>query len=552
MKRAVSFAVLALIACTAGCSSGAPSGGATCTVGAPCTPTTNVCRTGASTCATDPTTPACSETGNVPNGTSCGGGNVCQDGVCIGRPVVDSFAATPTSIASGQSASLSWSVSGAESVHIDQGIGDVPAAGTATVIPGMTTTYTLTASNAAGPTRASATVTVSGTVDACAGVVCPAGEHCDATGGTCVGVAMVSTDGSTVTALRTDATVWAWGAGPIGDGTTNDYLAPKQILSGFKSISSGGKHAIRNDGTLWGWGANHAGEVGDGTTVDRLTPAQIGSDTGWLAVAGSASSSTLAVRYIPPGQWNTLYSWGANFYGEFGDGTTGGRSTPTISAVPRVYLSSLPSTLAAGDGHVVALGGDTAAGLIFAWGRNDSGQVGNGSTSHQESTPVTVTCAACPGFLRAAREVAAGHHHSATIAYYYLDHIYRLFTWGDNTSGQLGDGTTTNRSIPTLVGTGFVHVAAGAYHTVAIKDDGTLWGWGRNDRGQVGDGTTAIRLSPVQIGADRDWALVAAGGDVSLAIKADGSLWAWGANGSGAVGDGSISDRHVPTRVDVR
>lgn len=116
-----------------------------------------------------------------------------------------------------------------------------------------------------------------------------------------------------------------------------------------------------------------------------------------------------------------------------------------------------------------------------------------------------------------------------------------LWAWGDNSHGQLGDNSTSNRNTPVRIGSDqdWAQVAGGGYYTLAMKTDGTLWAWGRNDASQLGDGNTKIRNTPVPIGSDHHWAQVAAGYHHTVAIKTDGKLWAWGTNGSGQLGDGS-------------
>jgi alpha-tubulin suppressor-like RCC1 family protein len=130
-----------------------------------------------------------------------------------------------------------------------------------------------------------------------------------------------------------------------------------------------------------------------------------------------------------------------------------------------------------------------------------------------------------------------------------------LWAWGTNTSGRLGDGTTTTRRTPVQVGTDRDWVAASASsggHSVALKADGSLWAWGGNPAGQLGlgDGTTTNRLSPVRVGTDKDWTAVMAGGSNTLALKRNGTLWAWGSTTDGQLGIGSFSgNRDTPTLV---
>jgi alpha-tubulin suppressor-like RCC1 family protein len=115
-----------------------------------------------------------------------------------------------------------------------------------------------------------------------------------------------------------------------------------------------------------------------------------------------------------------------------------------------------------------------------------------------------------------------------------------LWTWGRNEWGQLGDGTMVNQSSPVQVGstTNWRSVAAGHEHTVAVKSDGTLWTWGRNEWGQLGDGTMVNQSIPVQVGSATNWQSVAAGHEHTVAVKSDGTLWTWGGNSYGQLGDG--------------
>lgn len=176
---------------------------------------------------------------------------------------------------------------------------------------------------------------------------------------------------------------------------------------------------------------------------------------------------------------------------------------------------------------------------LHAWGNNGYGRLGDGTTVPRY-IPVRI------GLDADWSQVAAGDFHSCAIR-----SPGRLFCWGANDAGQLGDGTTTARFTPTRVGTAttWAQVSTGVSHTCGLRNPGTLWCWGANDTGQLGDGTTTGRSTPVQVGAATDWAAVSAGRGHTCALRRTGALFCWGANEFGQVGDGTSSTRLTPTRI---
>jgi alpha-tubulin suppressor-like RCC1 family protein len=182
-------------------------------------------------------------------------------------------------------------------------------------------------------------------------------------------------------------------------------------------------------------------------------------------------------------------------------------------------------------------------GTLWAWGNNLSGQLGDG-TNTDRNAPVQI------GTDTDWISIAAGEDH--TIA---LKSDGTLWAWGWNGFGQLGNGTNTASNIPVQedgTDTDWVQVAAGGNHTLALKSDGTLWTWGWNDDGQLGNGSNTDSDVPVQIGADTDWVRVAGGERFTLALKSDGTLWAWGSNSHGQLGNGTNgigTDKNAPVQI---
>ena len=193
----------------------------------------------------------------------------------------------------------------------------------------------------------------------------------------------------------------------------------------------------------------------------------------------------------------------------------------------------ITGALASGESHVLALAADR---VVWSWGQNSKGQLGNG----------TITGSWVPAVIPGLADVvavAAGHSHSLA-----LDGSGRVWSWGLNTNGQIGDGTTTNRLVPQLVPgmTGVAAIAAGYAHSLAVKVDGSAWSWGDNSSGMLGDGTTTQRTSAVLIGGLTQVVALAGGQFHSLALTADGQVWSWGDNYYGQLGEGTYQSRNTP------
>ena len=207
--------------------------------------------------------------------------------------------------------------------------------------------------------------------------------------------------------------------------------------------------------------------------------------------------------------FTTLTAWGYNYFGQLGDGSYGhNRTTPVeVSNLGGAELKAI----AAGSSHSLALKAD---GTVLAWGDNTSGQLGDG-TNDKSTIPVQVEDPNdLSGFLSGVNAIAVGWSHSLA-----LKDDGTVWAWGENRSGQLGNGSTTNSNTPVQVSDldGVKAVAAGWGHSLALKDDGTVWAWGDNQLGQLSDGTNANSSTPVQVSNLDGVQAIAAGSDHSLA-----------------------------------
>lgn len=303
-----------------------------------------------------------------------------------------------------------------------------------------------------------------------------------------------------------------------------------------------------NQGILYATGSNASGLLGNGTTTTTTSFTAGGYGISWKEISMSGNHA-LGIRSD-----GTLYSWGNNNYGQLGTGATTARSSPGTV----VGGGTNWKQVSAGGNAPSAAGAISAAiktdGTLWTWGRNNYGQLGDGSITNR-SSPVTVA-----GGGTNWKQVAVGNYHCAAVK---TDGT--LWTWGRNDWGQLGLNDNTSRSSPETVaggGTnwkqvsctitgeeGSVAVGVGAV-TAAVKTDGTLWTWGRADQGALGSGSTLSRSSPGQIvGQQYGWNSVDCGKSRSMivaAIKTDGTLWTWGVGGDTSLGDGTAATRSSP------
>jgi alpha-tubulin suppressor-like RCC1 family protein len=331
-------------------------------------------------------------------------------------------------------------------------------------------------------------------------------------------------------AIKQNSTVLAWGDdfyGQLGDaGTNTDQAAPVAVAEalGIVAVSAGEAHslALKSDGTVWAWGDDAFGQLGDGdVNTDKNSPVVVPGASGIVAISAGGYHS-LALKSD-----GTLLAWGQDDKGQLGDG---GTNTNKFTPVAVSGASGIVA-IAGGGKFSLALKSD---GTVLAWGSDQEGQLGDGGTNTDKSTPVAVSGASGIVAIAAEDEFALALKSDGTV-----------LAWGSDQEGQLGDGgTNSNKTTPVAVSgaSGIVAIAAGAFHALALKQDGTLLAWGYDEQGQLGDGgTNTNKTTPVAVSGASGIVAIDAGGYFSLALKADTTMLAWGYDGDGQLGDGGTN-----------
>ena len=348
--------------------------------------------------------------------------------------------------------------------------------------------------------------------------------------------------------LTTAGGVQCWGDnsyGQLGDGTTTERTNPVDVVAltgGVTAIAAGGEHtcALTMSGGVQCWGRNQWGQLGDGTggTQDafRAMPAAVVGLGSEVVALSAGQYQTCALTIL-----GAVTCWGKNENGQLGDGQSCGSvvcTTPTDVA----GLTGGVAAVVSGGHHTCAL---TTTGGAKCWGWNNTGEVGDGTTT-QRNSPVDVT-----GLTSGVAAIAVGGRHTCA-----LTTAGDVKCWGFNLFGELGDGSTIDRTVPVdvvgLTGTP-VALDAGFFHTCAQTATGGVQCWGQNTFGQLGDGQACGSLcaAPVNVsGLSGGVSAVTTGFHHNCALTTAGVFRCWGLNFEGQIGDGT-SDNIRTTPVDV-
>ena len=380
--------------------------------------------------------------------------------------------------------------------------------------------------------------------------------------------------------VKSDGTLWAMGDnffGELGDGTKTEQYEPVQVATNVVSIDTGLNHSVflKDDGSLWAMGKNDAAELGDGTLENRDTPVQVVPSNVMSFSTGNHHTTFLATN-------GAVWAAGDNSEGQYGDsskktGNSPEQITSGTTADNGITFSLVEGDRATGNSAFILSGNQlltqqaldfegvgsysirvkatNAQGLsvekVFTVGSNSADEdvsamdliLSNAVIEENLPAGELIGRLSMAGYVDV---VGAATGSSHTI---FIKADGSLWADGDNGYGQLGDGTTRDRTLPVQVlENGVVSVYASGFYSLFLKDDGSLWSMGYNGHGQLGEGSTTNRATPVQIvkSGVRD---VSAGENHALIVMEDGSMWGMGYNGWGQLGDSSTSSKSLPVKV---
>lgn len=298
------------------------------------------------------------------------------------------------------------------------------------------------------------------------------------------------------------------------------------------TVEAGANHtcAVAYTGAAFCWGSNANGQLGDSTTTSRLLPVAVTGGHGFTQIsAGMFNTCGVATD-------GTAYCWGYGASGRNGTGaTTNGNILSPVAVAGGLHFVAV----SVGSTHAC---GVTTDHLAYCWGSNANGRTGTGVNSGVSYSPTAVS-----GGLQFA-SVSAGDAHTCGVT---VDGA--AYCWGDNTSGKLGDGTTTTRTVPTLVSGGhtFVDVAAGYGHSCGVSTDAGALCWGGGQSGQLGAGTfNDTRLTPTAVQGASGLSQVS-GGNVHSCGVAGQATYCWGGNAAGQLGIGTMTGSATAVAVHI-
>ncbi|MGE5364504.1 MAG: T9SS type A sorting domain-containing protein [Bacteroidota bacterium] len=381
------------------------------------------------------------------------------------------------------------------------------------------------------------------------------------TSGSSLHTAIVKYDGTAYT--------WGTNSfGQLGDNTSLQKNAPVAVYLGtstsngalfgktLTAIAMGLYHtvALDSDGKVYAWGDNNNGQLGNGNNSNSRVPVAVTIDK---KITSIAAGSMHAVALAEDG---TVYAWGNNYYGQLGDGSTTNRNVPVAVNTSGELNGKKIIAIAGGQEYTVALDND---GKVYAWGTNSLGQLGNDQKYvEKNSLPVAVYIGTSTSkgelYDKKVTAIAAGQSHTVALA-----DNGKVYAWGLCGNGPLGNGISTNEIMTKpvavnttgeLYGKTITAIAAGSSHTIALDDNGKVYTWGYNAYGQLGNNSTTNSAVPVAVNTTGELngktiTAIAAGQSHTVALDDKGKVYTWGYNANGQLGNNSTTNSSVPVAV---
>jgi alpha-tubulin suppressor-like RCC1 family protein len=333
--------------------------------------------------------------------------------------------------------------------------------------------------------------------------------------------------------------------GNLGDGTFAQRPTAVSVGSNVSKVAAGYDHslAVISDGSVWSWGSNTSGQLGTGSTQSSASPQLVPGISGTVTQVAAGWYHSLALASD-----GTVWAWGDNQYGELGDGNVAQSDTPV-----KLGLSNV-TQIAAGDDWSLALRSD---GTVWAWGNNLYNELGEQVPDVYDASDVPVQVTGLSGVTQIAAGASFGMAVETTVKLGFVRHS--LWTWGQNTFGQVGNGQLTDIFSPGGVIDPYqvpgipapATIAAGFEFAMMVGTDGSVWGWGQDTWGNLGVGSgTGFIYSPTQtLNPGSGIIQLAAGEDHVLGLRSDGTVVAWGDNLNGQLGDGMTTASVIPVQV---
>ena len=338
-----------------------------------------------------------------------------------------------------------------------------------------------------------------------------------------------------VTGFVTPAQLYAAHGGLGGKVKSFSPFGAVQLQLSFTNVSAGESFtcATNSDGKAFCWGSNSDGRLGIGSPTTGFSDHP-------LAIASTETFTDISAGRGYACALSTLartFCWGRNDFGQVGNGSTVSVSAP-VGIMPARRLST-----GIGD-HACGLGSpETRA---FCWGRNSAGQLGIGSIDQNPHPDPAAVLIQNGNFPTTWSDISVGLMHTCGIS------GTQVYCWGLNDDGRVGDGTMITRTAPALVagGLSFTRVTVGILFACGLTTTGSAYCWGQNGSGQLGTGATGVfQLAPVPVSGGRTFVSITSGGNHTCAIDSDGNAYCWGMNQFGQLGDATTTDRVTPTLV---